>query len=79
MHTLILILLNNEMYMFYNSALSHMRVIIMYYHFAISSETSAIPPFIGRHSRNYRANLHLHVGTVCGSVRKLHRHERSPR
>lgn len=40
-------------------------------------------PFIGRRSRNYRANLHLHAGGICspfrGPVRKLHRHERSAR
>jgi len=54
--------------------------ICCYNRFTISSKTSTIvPPFIGCHSRNYRANLHLHAGTVCGSIRKLHRHERSPR
>lgn len=40
-----------------------------YNHFTISSVTSVISPsFIWpHHSRNYRANLHLHVGTSVAS------------
>lgn len=58
--------INNKMNVlaFSSRALSHARTIIMYCynHLAISSKTSTtVPPFIGRYSRNYRANLHLHV------------------